>query len=484
MWRPIQQLIGILRRDHQGRGVEGARTARLGIETLESRTVLSANFGVDLEAVAYHEFNAPPPPRILLQYEASAILAVDGSEPSSSSFAEDRGQFQAEYGEDRPTFTHMRFENRPPDAGWFQSKWSPGDDLHGDQIAGSGSDFSPEDKVIGSSGSSDKGPQKSQSLTPADNDVGPNDGLQNTLASNFEPPRMPALTTFLERIAETRRVATSPFPATTATTTADESSTVDPESLLTTYATLAASLEGDDDASANSHDAAFDGYMPSRSADAGSDEYMRLLAEDQTHDATADAGGFVELDEASVAGRQQGSDLLADAQREAIESALHSLAARRGDAKATQLPENWLEQAWLAAETTQQNESTTDQIANEPGGMILLQPMTSGDDELIAAGDMSEIVKTAVEMEATIGAYQAFDVSVDEASAVTVKPATMRELGAKQERDSAPSDATVDRQAASGLGLLTIGAMAVAAKRRLDERRQGRASSTPASRDS
>src|SRR5690349_20558342 len=102
MWRSMQQLIGILRRDRQGHGVEGARTARLGIETLESRTVLSANFGVDLEAVAYHEFNAPPPPRILLQYEATAILAVDGSEPSSSSFAEDGGQFQAEYGEALP----------------------------------------------------------------------------------------------------------------------------------------------------------------------------------------------------------------------------------------------------------------------------------------------------------------------------------------------------------------------------------------------
>lgn len=473
MWRSIQQLIDNFRRGRHVQRAEAARTARLGIETLESRTVLSANFGVDLESVAYHEFNAPPPPRILIQYEARAAFTADGSEQAAALFTGDRTPFQSQNDEAYATFISSHAGTRPPGGvAWLHYQWSQGDGFPGEQTSSSVDGVHPEDKVIGSSGSSEKGPQMSQSQTPADNDAGPNDAFQNSFASNFAPPRIPGLATLLERIAETRRVATSPFPTPIVTATPDDSSTIDAESLLTTYATLAASLEGDDDSSATSHDAAFDDYAPSRSAVAGTDEYMRLLAEDQTHDATADAGGFIELDEASIASGKRDSNLLADAQREAIESALRSLSARRGDAQATQLPENWLEQAWLAAETTQPSEATTDQIANEPGGMILLQPMAGDGDELIAASDMSEMVHTAVEMEATIGAFQAFDVSIDEASAALVKPAGANEVGSKQERDEAPNNSTVTRQSASGLGLLAIGTMAVAAKRRLDERRR------------
>jgi hypothetical protein len=143
--------------------------------------------------------------------------------------------------------------------------------------------------------------------------------------------------------------------------------------------------------------------------DADRDEYLQLLAEDQTRDAATETGGFVDLDETSVDGAEGLSNLAAETQREAIESALRSLAARRGDARTSHLPGNWLEQAWLSADIAQQGESNANQIADEPGGMILLQPIADGaGDELIAAGDMSEVIKTAVEMEATIGAFQTF----------------------------------------------------------------------------
>ena len=475
MWRSIQQLIGILRRDRQGRGAEPARTARLGIETLENRTVLSANFGVDFEAAAYYEFNAPPQPRLLLYYEAPAALADDAVEQASSSFAEDRVSFQAENGEGYATAAFMHFGTRPPAGGRFHHTWSPWDDISADQLAGSVGGDHPEDKVIGSTGSSDKGPQLIQSQAPADNDAGPSDSIQNNFASNFDPPRVPGMTTLLERIAETRRVATSPFPALIVTTTDDDSSTADVESLLATYATLATSIDNDDDSSGTSHDAAFDGYAPSWGDDEGRNAYMRLLAEDQARDAADDAGGFVELDETSVAGSDGISNLKAETQREAIESALRSLAAHRDAARATTLPENWLEQMWLAAELVEPNDATADRLAAEPGGMILLQP-TAGDDELIVAANFSEAVKTAVEMEATIGAFQAFDVSIDDASAAVVRPAPAGERDSQRQGDEALKDAAVEHEAASGLGVLTFGAIAIVAKQRLAERRRSRLS--------
>ena len=107
--------------------------------------------------------------------------------------------------------------------------------------------------------------------------------------------------------------------------------------------------------------------------------------------------------------------------------------------------------------------------------MILLQP-TAGDDELIVAANFSDAVKTAVEMEATIGAFQAFDVSIDDASATIVRPAPAGERDSRQQRDEATQDAAVEHEAASGLGVLTIGAMAIAAKRRLDDRRRSHTS--------
>ena len=472
MWRSLQQLIYILRRDRPGLGVETARTARLGIETLENRTVLSANFGVDLEAVAYHDFNTQPPPRILIQYVAPAALAVEGSESVAAAFAENFATFQEQYGEIHLTVVLTRSELHP-EGNWFRNKWSSGDNFSGEQIPVGAVGFHSEDKVIGSTGSKQEGPLKSQSQTPADNDAGPNNSFQNSFASKFEPPRIPGMTTLLDRIAETRRVATSPFPTPIVTTTTDNASTVDAESLLATYATLAASLEGDDDSSATSHDAAFDGYAPSRSADAGTDEYIRLLAEDQTHDATADAGGFIELDEARIANGHRSSNLLADAQRKAIESALRSLSARRGDAQTLKFIDSWLEQAWLAAETTQQSESTTGEIANEPGGMILLLQMTDGTgEELIAAGNIREVIKTAVEMEATIGTYQAFDVSIDEASTAHVK--STQELGGKQDREELPRERTGETRAASGAGVISLGVVAFAAKRKIENRKRSR----------
>jgi hypothetical protein len=472
MWRFVEQLIGRIRGQSVS-GVAPLRTARLAIETLENRTVLSANFGVDLETLAYHQFTESPAPRILFNYESIAALAVGiGQEAPPTFFAEDR-RSDATTGDTTYLFyleVHGGF--RPPDFGRGDGK-SP---LQGMQNFDQAYDFSglpsPEDRLSGTTAPSSKGPLRGQSQTPASGDAGLDDYLPNFLGDSFDPPQFLKITTTLERIAEARQAATSPLlPPMNVTTAVDETETADSATLLANYATLASLI--DEDSSATSHDAAFDGYETTRGDDAGSEEYLRLLAEDQTNDAAADAGGFVELAETTVAGVEGLSNLAADTQQEAVESALRSLAARRGDARTSLLPENWLEQAWHSADVAQQGEANANQIADEPGGMILLQPMADGaGDELIAAGDMSEVIKTAVEMEATIGAFQAFDVSIDEASAAVVKPAPAHELGAKQDRDESSNEDVVDRQAASGLGVLAVGAMALAAKRQMDDRRR------------
>lgn len=472
MWRFVEQFVGRIR-GQSACGGEPLRTTRLAIETLENRTVLSANFGVDLETVAYQQFTESPPPRILFSYESVAALAAGIEKVAPPTFfAEDRRP-DATVG-DTTYFVHLEIhgEFRPPEFGWGDGKPPLKVIVNADRAVNFSDPPSPEDRQSGTTASNSKGPLRGQSQTPASGGAGVGSYLHAFLGDSIEPPQFLRITPTLERVAEAPLGPTSPFllPVNFATTV-DETETVDSATLLATYATLASSIESD--SSATSHDAAFDGYETTRGDDAGREEYLRLLAENQTRAAAADAGGFVELDETSVAGAEEPSNLAAETQREAIEGAIRSLAARRGDARTSLLPENWLEQAWLSADVAQQSEANANQIADEPGGMILLQPMADGaGEELIAAGDMGEVIKTAVEMEATIGAFQAFDVSADEASAAVVKPAPTHELGAKQDRDESSNEGVVDRQAASGLGVLAVGAMALAAKRQMDDRRR------------
>lgn len=472
MWRFVEQLVGKLRDGRSARRGATLRSTRLSVETLENRTVLSANFGVDYEALAYHDFSAPPPPRIFVDHETAAALATAFAEDAPVEFAEDR--MPTEFAEDASFVIIISFRSDHQaigDNNWGASKPPLRSMWGGDRTSSSSGASSLEDGTLGSLEGGYKEPQRIQ--TPVDSNVDSGSNDKAALTSNFNLPKPSDLGMWLDRIVEARHVTTSPFLAPISdTTTSEETEADDSASLLANYATLAASI-GDDNSSATNHDAAFDGYSTLSDGDADREKYLQLLAEDQTRDAATETGGFVDLDETSVDGAEGLSNLAAETQREAIESALRSLAARRGDARTPLLPENWLEQAWLSADVAQQGEANANQIADEPGGMILLQPLADGaGDELIAAGDMSEVIKTAVEMEATIGAFQAFDVSIDEASAAVVKPAPGHELGAKQDREETPSDGTVDRQAASGLGVLAVGAMALAAKRQMDDRRR------------
>jgi hypothetical protein len=471
MWRFVEQLVGKLR---DGRSADSAapwRSTRLAIETLENRTVLSANFGVDYEALAYHDFSELPP-RLFVDHETAVALAAAFAEDAPVAFSEDRTP--TAFAEDASfvMIITFRLDNRPMDSGWGSGKPPLGLTWGADRTSTSSAMSSPEDGLLGLLGGGDKGPQRIQTPVNSNGDSG-NNNDKAALTNSFDRPQPPDLGTLLDRIVEAKHVTTSPFLAPiSGTTTSEETEAADSASLLASYATLAASI-GDDDSSATNHDAAFDGYATLSDGDAGREEYLQLLAEDQTRDAAVETGGFVDLDETSVDGAGGLSNLAAETQREAIESALRSLAARRGDARTSLMPENWLEQAWLSVDVAQQGEANANQIADEPGGMILLQPMADGaGDELIAAGDMSEVIQTAVEMEATIGAFQAFDVSIDEASAAIVKPAPAHELGAKQDRDESSNEGVVDRQAASGLGVLAVGAMALAAKRQMDDRRR------------
>lgn len=449
------------------------RSTRLSIETLENRTVLSANFGVDFESQAFREFNPPPPPRVLADYEAlmTAIAAfaedakMKAPDIAASGYVEgafpaliieihiERHQTNETWGGGKPPLRLRAVDDRPP------------------QDATASSD---EEGLLASSNSYEKGPLKSQAPPLLNSFAGAvgNSIDHDGLADLFDPPQAPNVETWLERLAEARHVATSPFVIPVNELSPDEAETVASASLLAAYATLAASI--DDASPTASHDAAFAGYSTLRDEDQERQGYLQLLAEDQTGDtAEAEASGFADLNEARLQGVDELSNLAADAQRESIERALRSLAARRGNSRAALQPENWLEQAWLSADAARQGEGSVNQLADEPGGMILLQPMTAdAGDELIAASDVSEVIKTAVEMEATIGAFQAFDVSIDEAPASIVKPAPAGELGAKQDRDASEPAEARGQQAASGLGALAVGALAFAAKRQLNDRRR------------
>jgi hypothetical protein len=468
MWRFIDQLVNNIRSGRLDREAKALRSTRLAIETLETRTVLSANFGVDYEAQTYFEFTAPPPPRILVAHEMAAALATVFAEDAPPMFAEDRLSAGSAESPSYVLLVQIRPDRREMVQGWSGSKPPLGAMWYGHRSPAAAANL--EDGPFGSLSISNEGPLRGQAPTSSKGDAGANNLGNLWLASSFDPPQASSLEAVLKQTVETRHVTTSPFVAPISGSTSDDAELADSASLLATYATLAASI---DDVMATSHDAAFGGYSTLRDGEADREQYMQLLAEDQTRDAAGEeAGGFADLDEARIDGAEDLSNMAADNQREAVESALRSLAARRSDARTSLLPENWLEQAWLSTEVAEQDAASANQVADEPGGMILLPPMADGaGDELIAAGDVDEVIKTAVEMEATIGAFQAFDVSVDEAPAAVAKPAPTNELGAEQQRDASTAE-TTDRQAASGLGVVAVGAMALIAKRKIDDRRR------------
>ena len=476
MWRCIEQLVSQFRIRRTSRVAARLHTTRLAIETLESRTVLSASVGLDLEALAYRDFTFSPPPRIVAFYGSSVATLPNVEAWMTPPLSEAQVAVGATGGVVYAMLTEghrgLPSKDRHFDAviGGLLSNRSQ----LGGNVAYDADETIPENKISEGAGSSNSTPQLGKSTIPAVDNAGINDHAQNLLADGFNRPQLPQFPrapTLIERIVENQQTETSLLlPPMYAPTGADELENVDAASLLANYATLAALIDNDE-STAITHDAAFEGYTSSQE-DAEREEYVRSLAENQTRDGANESHGYVDLDEASVAGGEGTSNLLGETQRETIESAIRSLAARRGNGRSTAFLDDWLQQASLSADAVQTADAIIEQIANEPGGMILLQPLTDGVDELIVAGDVHNVVQAVVEMEATMGSFQAFDVSIDEASTAMVKPAPTHEFGVKHDREETPSDGAAERRAASGFGFAALGAMALAAKRQINDRRR------------
>lgn len=465
MLRCIEQLVSQFRIRRTSRVAARLHTTRLAIETLESRTVLSASVGLDLEALAYRDFTFSPPPRIVAFYGSSVATLPNVEAWMTPPLSEAQVAVGATGGVVYAMLTEghrgLPSKGRHFDAviGGLLSNRS-----HlGGNVAYDADETIPENKVSEGAGSSNSTPQLGKSTIPAVDNAGINDHAQNLLADGFNRPQLPQFPrapTLIERIVENQQTETSLLlPPMYAPTGADELDNVD------------AALIDNDESTAITHDAAFEGYTSSQE-DAEREEYVRSLAENQTRDGANESHGYVDLDEASVAGGEGTSNLLGETQRETIESAIRSLAARRGNGRSTAFLDDWLQQASLSADAVQTADAIIEQIANEPGGMILLQPLTDGVDELIVAGDVHNVVQAVVEMEATMGSFQAFDVSIDEASTAMVKPAPTHEFGVKHDREETPSEGAAERRAASGFGFAALGAMALAAKRQINDRRR------------
>lgn len=450
-----------------------ARGTQLGIETLESRTVLSADFG------AVHEFMEPrdrfdmPPqvfaeratPPLPLMALVSQLEKADGEQWLPSGIEEQK----------LPNPGGIPFRHDAHDQAWSSIRQSIELKNTQDQpLSVASGQLDVENERTGGAGGGGDGRQFSRAPQEPNIDLDLRGGNDDALASTFTSLQPPTWESIVQRFIESRHVSQPPFLSAmiSLTTEADLNAGDDVDSLLATYASWAASTNAND-ATAVTHDAAFDDYAVTGEDDANRAAYLQILAEDQAGSRpTAETGGFVDLDEAGVVDAEKLSNLAAENQRQAIESALRTLAARRGSGRTMLQVEDLLEQAWLTAAAAKSTEATANQLAEEPGGMILLQSLSNetGDD-LFAAGSAAAIVQTTVEMEATIGAFQAFDVSVDEASAVLIKPAT-GDAGAQQDRATQKEAAAADHQTAGGFGALAIGAMALAAKRRINSRRR------------
>jgi hypothetical protein len=239
MWRCIEQLVGKLRDGRSLRAAMPPRSTQLSIETLENRTVLSANFGVDYETLAYHDFSAPPTPRLFVDHEAAAALAAAFAEDAPAAFTEDR--MPVEFAEDALFVIIISFRSNHQaigDNNWGTSKPPLRSMWGGERASSSSAASSLEDAPLGLLGGGYKEPQRIQ--TPVDSNVDSGNNDKVALTSNFDPPQPTDLGTWLDRIVEARHVTTSPFLAPiSGTTTSEEPEADDSASLLASSATLA-----------------------------------------------------------------------------------------------------------------------------------------------------------------------------------------------------------------------------------------------------
>ena len=466
MRRYIRSLMRALRRGTRGSAVECARSHCLAIETLESRTVLSANFGGYGEVFDFSTRHDVP--RLNLNGETVEVIRAGFSADAPSLLT--NAERALDGGKHAQSVGSLEFDASrlpPPDRTFRDFRPPLGARTEGTATPVSSPSMSPEDYESGSMGSDKTEPLMIKSnIAPslgADRDGSEDDNPLASTFSSLQPPRWEA---FVERIAETRQLATSPFVAPTSNVADDGDGALeafDADSLLASYATLASSI-GERKISTDAQDAAFDGYSSLSDSAADYDAHLRRLAEQQAHDpTTTESTGLMDAINDNALDVEQQANSAANKQADSVEKALRTFAARRSGARSLPLIMDLSEQSRLDASTIADKEASVNRVADDPGGMILLQPLAVGDD-LFAAGNAAERAETSVEMDATIGTFQAFDVSVDAAPAAIIESSSAS--GGPSEGRDAQSSGPTDRQAASGLGGLAIGALAFVAKRR------------------
>ncbi|BBO33056.1 hypothetical protein [Lacipirellula parvula] len=476
MWQRIERLMRSLRRATPDRDGASARPTRLEIETLEQRTVLSANFVGDedvLERLATRE-----PPRMDLFHDATDAPFALFAEGAPKLFVADRGvprdagdtPFLGDFAENgsAENYEEQRFSSTDRQdykgpLGLRNGGAAIGGNIGGGifedlQTGAAGADEDPPPLMMRSPGSaSDERDQRSVE--------------DNFVASTFSSLQPPPIGALVERIANARHTALLPMVVTTGNDALEgDVKASDDASLLASSMTLANSTV-ESRLGAAERDSAFEGYSPLSSDETESDAYLQQLAEDQMRDASAaDAGGLADAVDDDVFDSESRSNAAADKQVAAIEEALRSLAARRGDARPPSLASQ-SEYSWQPRTASKNGEAKGKPGIEDPGGMILLQTLAAA-DELLPGGDASQIVETAIEMEATIGVYQAFDVSVDAAPSAAIETIPAADPSQAHGGDAQQSSGATGRQASAGLGGIAVGAMILAANRQRNAKRR------------
>ncbi|WP_428304146.1 hypothetical protein [Lacipirellula sp.] len=293
----------------------------------------------------------------------------------------------------------------------------------------------------------------------------------NFVASTFSSVQPPPIGALVERIADARHAALLPMVVTSGSDALEGGSeSSDDASLLASSVTLANST-GESRLGAAERDSAFAGYSSLSGNETEYDAYLQQVAEDQMRDASAgDASGLADAIDDDVFDSENRANIAADQQVAAIEEALRSLAARRGDTCSASLASQ-SEYSWQPRAATGNGEAKGKPDVEDPGGMILLQTLAAG-DELLAGGTASQIAETPIEMEATIGVYQAFDVSVDAAPPAAIETIPAADPSQAHGGDAQQSSGAAGRQASTGLGGMAVGAVILAANRQRNSKRR------------
>ncbi|HEY4234477.1 MAG TPA: hypothetical protein VGM76_13675 [Lacipirellulaceae bacterium] len=189
-------------------------------------------------------------------------------------------------------------------------------------------------------------------------------------------------------------------------------------------------------------------------------------------------GGFATLDSVSRLGGDATARADADMWSDAIDAALadlHVLDLSAGNDAAGDTTDG--------SSSSSLAESQADVGESVEGGMVVLSPATTGPDLALAASPSDaptnwNVPDGKVQMEASVGVYQAFDVASSElSSTISIAPAAVAVPSAAHEQRAAKNSVSADKaakpvadQASAWVELVTAGAVIGAAKKQRQKR--------------